>query len=70
MRITDNTVQTVVKNTMKLEVVPMNISFHELGLHNADLIKVQQRLAKTFNKTVSTVFFTDTIYSLTERLKQ
>ncbi len=67
--ITENTVKTVVKETVRAaEPFPMNMSFHELGLHNADLVRVQQRLAKVFNKTVSTVFFTDTIYTLTERL--
>lgn len=66
--ISEATVRTVIKNTLNLKQAPMNESFYELGCSNADLIKIQQRLARVFNKTVSAVFYNDTIFSLTERL--
>lgn len=66
--ITEAKVRAVVKSALNLAEAPMNKTMHELGCSNADLVKIQQRFARAFNKSVSTVFFSDTIFSLTEKL--
>ena len=50
--------------------MPLNESFASLNLTNAQLVAVQSRLAKIFNRTVSTIYFQDTVYTLTDRLNQ
>lgn len=66
--ITPADVRGVVKAQTHLKDVPFNTSFRDLDLTNAQLQQIQSRLIKIFNRTVSTIFFSDTIYTLTDRL--
>lgn len=68
MQITTNHVAALVKAEGRLASAPHNETMHELGFTNTQLVKIQARIAKAFNKTVSTIFFTDTIYTITDRL--
>lgn len=68
MTITSNHVAALVKAEGKLQSAPHNETMHELGFSNDQLRKIQLRIAKCFNKTVSTIFFQDTIYTITDRL--
>lgn len=66
--ITEHHVRAVVKEKSNLKDVPFDATFFDLGLTNAHLQQVQARLGKMFNRTVSTIFFTDTVYTLTDRI--
>ncbi len=66
--ITPERVRAVFITETKLKDVPLNVEFHDLGATNQNLKQLQGRLAKEFNKTVSTIYFRDTIYTLTDRL--
>lgn len=68
MQITTNHVAALVKAEGKLQAAPHNETMHELGFSNEQLRKIQMRISKAFNKTVSTIFFIDTIYTITDRL--
>jgi len=68
MKITTNHVAALVKAEGKLQSAPHNETMHELGFTNEQLRKIQLRIARAFNKTVSTIFFIDTIYTITDRL--
>jgi hypothetical protein len=66
--ITAQDVRAVVKVQTNLKDIPMDATMHHLGLTNAQLQQVQSRLIKMFNRTVSTIYFSDTIYTLTDRI--
>ena len=66
--ITAADVRGVVKAQTHLKDVPFDATFRDLDLTNAQLQQIQSRLIKIFNRTVSTIFFSDTIYTLTDRL--
>lgn len=61
-------VRAIVKVKTNLSDIPLNATFHDLGLTNAQLLQVQTKLIRTFNRTVGTIFFSDTIYTITQRL--
>lgn len=66
--ITTNHVAALVKAEGKLATIPHNETMMDLGFSNEQLRRIQTRIAKTFNKTVSTIFFIDTVYTITDRL--
>ena len=66
--ITPERIRSLVKSELKLVELPMNESFHNLGASHAQLIGIQNRLNKTFGRGVSTIFFTDTVYSIHEKI--
>lgn len=70
MTITPDAVRAVVLSQTRLQTMPLNEPFASLNLTNAQLVAVQSRLAKIFNRTVSTIYFQDTVYTLTDRLNQ
>jgi hypothetical protein len=49
---------------------PSNETLSNLGCTNAQLLAIQRSFSQAFNKTVATVFFSDTVYTLTDRLKE
>jgi hypothetical protein len=66
--ITAQDVRAVVKVQTNLKDIPMDATMHHLGLTNAQLQQVQSRLIKMFNRTVSNIYFSVTIYTLTDRI--
>lgn len=66
--ITPEKICALVKSELHLKNVALDESFHDLGCTNADLLKIQNRINKAFARTVSTIYFIDTVYSITERL--
>lgn len=66
--ISDTRVRSIIHSCLNRVDVPMNVSFNDLGFSNSDLQNIQRALVRHFNRTVGTIFFADTIYSLTERL--
>ena len=66
--ITPEKICALIKSEMKLAELPMNESFYDLGFTNADFIRIQNRINKAFARTVSTIYFIDTVYSITDRL--
>lgn len=68
--IKDTDVRAIIKLQTNLKDVPLNATFNELGLTNAQLQQVQAKLIKTFNRTVGTIFFSDTIYTVTQRINE
>lgn len=70
MTITPDQVRAVVLAQTSLQSFPLNEPFINLGLTNAQLVAVQAKLAKLFNRTVRTIYFKDTVYTLTDRLNE
>lgn len=66
--ITEHHVRAVVKEKSNLKEVPLDATFFDLGLTNAHLQQIQARLSKLFNRTVSHIYFTDTVYTITDRI--
>ena len=66
--ITDNQLQSIIKTTCRLQQVPMNATFNELGLSAAQLQKVQKRFIDIFHRTTKDLKFSDTVYTVTEKL--
>lgn len=68
--ITAPRIAALVKSVAQLKTAPNDASLYDLGFTNDQLRTLQNRISKQFNKTVSTIFFQDTIYTLTDRLNE
>jgi len=66
--ITPETIRSLIKSELRFEDLPMNVSFEQLNLSSTDLKKIQIRLIKSLNKTVPSIFFIDTVYTIHEKL--
>lgn len=67
--ITPEDIKALIKSELSLKQdFPMDMNFHELGFTNQQLKRIQMRFVKSLNRTVSTIFFSDTILTLTARL--
>lgn len=63
-------IRAIVKAEGKLVDVPMSCNMHELGLSNDQLKSIQRRCLRMFNRTVSIIYFSDTIYDITDRINK
>jgi len=68
--ITPESVGTIVKRIGKLSEAPMSVELNDLGITSEGLRKIQIAFSNHFNYTVSEIFFSDTIYTLTDRLNK
>lgn len=68
MTIDENHIRAIVKKIGKLSDCPMDVSMRDLGLDSAQLQRIQFEFTKHFNRTLETIFFRDTVYTLTDRL--
>jgi len=63
-------IRAVIKSVGKLSDCPMGASMHQLGLKNADLQKIQYMIARHHQYTVSDIFYSDTVYTITDKLNK
>lgn len=68
--ISPESVSSIVKRIGKLKEAPMNLELNDMGFNNEGLRKIQIAFTTAFNFTVADVYFTDTIYTLTDRLNK
>lgn len=66
--ITTERISALIKSELQLQELGIDETFLNLGFSHDDLIKIQTRIAKAFSRTVSTVFFTDSVVSITRAL--
>jgi hypothetical protein len=66
--ITQTEVQSIVKSVCRLADVPMNENFKNIGLSSVQLQNIQKKFIDVFKKTTKDVKFSDTIYTLTDKL--
>lgn len=66
--ITAEKICALIKSELKLTQLPMDQTFHKLGFSHGELIRIQNRIAKAFGRTVSTVFYGDSVNSINDKL--
>ena len=64
---TPETIRSLITTELRLKDLPMNLSFHEAGLSNNDFQRITVLLNKKFQRTVATIKYSDTVYTLTDR---
>lgn len=62
------TVSSVVQKASGLVEFPEGLTFYDLGLNSHQLQRIQIGLLKTFNRTVPTLKYSDTVISITNQL--
>ena len=61
-------VRGLVKRTAKLEQCPLNENFQALGLTQEQMNNVCRALLRNYQRTVPVIAYSDTIYTLTDKL--
>ncbi len=68
MNYTPNEICSLIKKLMRIEDLPLNCSFSDAGFSNSDLLKIQSGLAKRYHKTAARIDYSDTTYTLTDKM--
>lgn len=68
--IEEQRIRAIVKSVGKLADCPMGATMIELGLKNSDLQKIQQMILRHYQRTVSDIFYLDTVYTITDKLNK
>ena len=63
-------IRAIVKSVGKLAECPMDATMSQLGLKNADLQKIQHMILRHYQRTVSDIFYMDTVYTITDKLNK
>lgn len=66
--ITEERIKAIVKRELKIVEVPMNVGLGDLGASHTNLISIQNKICTTFGRTVRSLRFIDTIYTIHEQL--
>lgn len=67
MQVTAETIRSIILRELRVQDLPLNLSFADAGFSVSDLVRIQVRINKTYSRTVSKVLLIDTCYSLTDR---
>lgn len=62
------TIAHVIKERFRLAQLPFDLTLADAGLKHEDLITLHQLLARKFYRAPKSVMFTDTVYTLTEKI--
>lgn len=68
MGININTVASIVQDVTGIVNIPLTEQFVDLGITNFQLQRIQISFVRNFNRTVTSLKFSDTVQSVTDRL--
>ncbi|NOS93178.1 MAG: hypothetical protein HOP30_14755 [Cyclobacteriaceae bacterium] len=66
--VTSATIAQVIKTRFRLVQLPFDLTMTDAGLKHEDLLTLHQLLARNFYHAPKDVRFTDTVYTLTEKI--